>query len=91
MFLRVCKYDCKSPCEECNNECKNYAIVLKCIMEKVFECNFIENAIPTIFSCEKTNNLLLISLSDIVNTCYYLGVDKNTYAINVINNTKFTN
>ena len=50
MFLGVCKCDCKSPCEECNNECKNYAIVLKCITEKVFECNFIENAIPTILT-----------------------------------------
>ena len=88
IFIRICKCPCGFPCVQCNATCNNYAIVSKCITEKTFENDFVNNSMPAVFLCEKMNDLILINICDIVDICHYLSIDDRKFAIELINNKK---
>ena len=81
-FFRVCKCSCIFSCEEC----KTYAIVSECTTARAFKCDLDQDYIPTVYSCTKRENLLLVNVSDIVNVCYYLSVDDKSYSVTLTNN-----
>ena len=90
-FFRVCQCSCDLQCQKCNIDCKNYAIVSTCNTNKSFHCDFVDDYIPTIYSCEETNNLQIINVSDILNICYYICVSEKIFVIELTNNNEWEN
>lgn len=84
-FIRVCDCECSFPCEDCNHNCKNYATVNTCIVNLAYHCNFDNNYIPTVHLCQKTDNLVLIEIHNIVNICYFVCNEENMYIIEILN------
>lgn len=83
MFITVCKCACISSYDQCDENCKTYAVVAKCLTRGAFFCDTAGECVPTISSCEKTEDFTVIRIEDILNVCYYVKVDENVFVVDL--------
>uniref|UniRef100_A0ABD2WGD7 DUF4218 domain-containing protein n=1 Tax=Trichogramma kaykai TaxID=54128 RepID=A0ABD2WGD7_9HYME len=92
-FVKMCNCQCYFQCYECNEQCKNYAIVVPKEVEKTYYCPLTNEYIPHFYSCiydknepnNKEDEYVLVELSDILDVCYLICIDKNQLIVKRIN------